>query len=99
VVQQLPAITSWGQAALLLIGFGVAVKWLVPTMIQLIKRKNGNGPNGQAEKRTYEAVNRLMERIEGAEKEIIGEIKETKGALVASLQRIEDKIGARRGAR
>ena len=74
---ELPVITSWGQGALLVVGAGIGVKWGLPFVLKLMGK---NGPNG-AEKRTYEAVSRVIDRIELAETAIKKDVTDTRHDL------------------
>ncbi len=93
MIEQLPTVTSWGQAVLLLMGAGIGIKWITPLVIRLV-RKNGNSVGNSAEKRTYEAVGRIMARIEESEKVVRKEIADTRhdvrNAVAGSMGSLEE---------
>ncbi len=90
MIGQLPAVTSWAQIALLLVGAVAGIKWGLPFVLKLMGK---NGPNG-TEKRTYEAVNKIVERVGAAETAIKEEVSETRhdmrNVISGSLSSLED---------
>jgi hypothetical protein len=86
----LPVVTSWGQVALITGGAVAGVKWGIPLALKWMGK---NGPNG-SEKRTYEAVSKVVERIETAETAIKAEVAETRhdmrNAITGSVSSLED---------